>query len=121
MIASALRAEIQRFLLADADRLLEGDLARVAPGALLERDREAAPAAFLACQALCESLAAHFEGRSLDGFEAMLDAIDDLVQDPAELPVLRESLRRFTQHLEQLCQEATRAPRRQSDRHVSAA
>jgi hypothetical protein len=43
------------------------------------------------------------------------------VQDPAELPVLRESLRQFMEHLEQLSQEVNRAPRRQSERHVSAA
>jgi hypothetical protein len=121
MIASALRAEIQQFLAADPDGLVHGDLAGLALRVLLERDPEKAPAAFLACQALCESLAAHAEGASLDRFEATLDAIDDLVQDPAELPALRDSLRRFMQRLEQLGQEATRAPRRQSEHHVSAA
>jgi hypothetical protein len=120
MIASALRTEIQEFLVADSDRRVDGELARVALD-LLARGRHGGPAALLACQAFCESLVAHFEGRSLDRFEAMLDAIDDLVVDPAELPALRESLRRFTTQLEQLRLEATRAPRRQSERHVSAA
>jgi hypothetical protein len=120
MIASALRTEIQEFVVADSDRLVDGDMARVALDRL-ERDGDETPAALLACQALCESLAARFEGRSLDRFEALLDAIDDLVEDPAELPALRESLRRFTAELEQLGVEAPIAPRRQSERHVSAA
>jgi hypothetical protein len=121
MIASALRAEIQTFLAADSDRLVHGDLARLATGILQERDREKAPAAFLACQALCESLTACSERGSLDRFEATLDAIDDLVEDPAQLPVLREQLRRFMDRIEQLSLEASRAPRRQPEPHVSAA
>jgi hypothetical protein len=121
MIASAMRAEIQQFLAADSSRLVDEELARLATGMLQERDREEAPAAFLACQALCESLAARFEGRSLDRFEAMLDAIDDLVQDPAQLPPLREQLRGFIERVEQLSLETTRAPRRQSEHRVSAA
>ena len=120
MIASALRTEIQEFVVADSGRLVDGDLARVALD-LLGRGRHGGPAAFLACQAFCESLVAHCEGRSLDRVEAMLDAIDDLVVDPAELPALRESLRGFIAQLEQLCLEAPIAPRRQSERHVSAA
>jgi len=121
MIASAMRAEIQQFLAADSSRLADEELARLATGMLQERDREEAPAAFLACQALCECLTARFEGRSLDRFEAMLDAIDDLVQDPAQLPPLREQLRGFIERVEQLSLEATRAPRRQSEHRVSAA
>jgi hypothetical protein len=121
MIASALRAEIQQFLLTDPDRRIRGDLARLALGALRERDRDLTPATFLACQALCEFLVADGEGRSLDGFEAMLDALDELVEDPAQLPSLRAQLRSFIEHIEQLFQESSRAPRRQPALHVSAA
>jgi hypothetical protein len=120
MIASALRAEIQQYLAADPDQLVDANLARIALGAL-ERDADEAPAALLACQALCESLMARFQGQSLDRFEATLDAIDDLVEDPAELPDLRKSLRRFIEQLDRLSKEATRAPRRQLEHHVSAA
>ena len=121
MIASALRAQIQQVLASEPDGVANGDLARLALGVLLERDREQDPAAFLACEALCESLAARFEGRSLDRFEATLDAIDDVVPDPAHLPRLREELRHFIERVEQLSQEATRAPRRQPVLHESAA
>jgi hypothetical protein len=147
MIACALRTEIQLFCAAASDGLPEADLARCALAAhrlthgravdtaeaalpsaraltlLVERSVKEAPAAFLAYQALSEYLVAQLglEGGSFDRVEEALDAIDDLVQDPADLPVLRESLRRFTLHFEQLCHEVTRAPRRLSEHHVSAA
>jgi len=121
MIASALRTEIQQFLAAHSDPVVKEDLAHLAIRVLLERDREKAPAAFLACQALCESLTAYSAGGSLDRFETTLDAIDDLVQDPAQLPPLREQLRRFMERIEQLSKDASRAPRRQPEPHVSAA
>lgn len=147
MIASALRAEIQQSCAAAWGGVPDTDLARCALAAhrlthgrpvgaaeevlpstraltvLVERSVKDAPAAFLAYQALCEFLVTQLglEGGSLDRVEQALDAIDDLVQDPAELPLLRQSLRGFIHHFEQLCQESTRAPRRQSERHVSAA
>jgi hypothetical protein len=119
MIASALRTEIQQFCAEASVGRLEADLARRA----LAAHRTEGPAAVLAYEALCEYLSAQLglEGASLDRFEGTLDAIDDLVEDPAELPVLREQLRRFCEQLEQTCQEANRAPRRKPERHVSAA
>jgi hypothetical protein len=147
MIGSALRFEIRRCCAAISDYLPETDLARCALAAhrlmhgsrdgstegalpsaraltaLVERSVEAAPADFLAYQALCEYLVAQLglEGGSFDRAEEALDAIDDLVEDPAQLPTLRESLRHFVKHFEQFCQEVTIAPRRQSERRVSAA
>jgi hypothetical protein len=147
MIASALRAEIERSCAVASDGVSAADLARCALAVhqlthgravgnvgdalpstlaltiLVERSAKEAPAAFLAYQALCEFLVAQLrlEGGSFDRVEEALDAIDDLVKDPVELPVLRESLRRFVHHFEQLCQEVTCASRRQSERHVSAA
>ena len=147
MIASALRAEIQHFCEAAPDGLTDADFARCAIAAhrltrgravavaedglpsihalaiLVERSAKEAPAAFLACQALCESFMAHLglDDGAFDRAEAALDAIDDLVEDPAALPELREHLRRFVEHFEQLCKEANRAARRPSEQHVSAA
>jgi len=147
MIGSALRSEIRRCCAAISDGLPETDVAgcalavhRLVHGkrggsteealpsaraltALIERSVEAAPADFLAYQAICESLVAQLglEGGSFDRVEEALDALDDLVEDPSQLPTLRESLRHFVDHFEQFCQEVTLAPRRQSERRVSAA
>lgn len=147
MIASALRTEIQKFCAAAPDRLPGANLARCALAAhrlthgravvtaeeglpslraltlLVESSTKDAPATFLAYRALTENLVAQLglEGGNLDRVEEALDAIDDLVQDPRQLPILRERLRHFTNRFEQLCQEAPRATRRQSERRVSAA
>jgi hypothetical protein len=122
MIASALRAEIQQFIVSDRDGLVTGDLARLALTMLANSTDSHGPAALLACQAFCESLVAHVGGLSLDRFEATLDAIDDLVQDPAQLPMLRDRLRLFIEQVERRSQEVqSGAPRRQPALHVSAA
>lgn len=147
MIGSALRSEIRRCCAALSDGPPETDLARCALAAhrlmhgrqgvsteealpsaraltaLIERSVEGAPADFLAYQALCEYLLAQLrlEGGSFDRAEEALDAIDNLVEDPAQLPTLRESLRHFAKQFEQFCHEVTLAPRRQPERRVSAA
>jgi len=145
MIASALRSEIQPFCVTACERFPAGDLVRCAASAqrvvrgmragtpedklpamraltsLVERAASEQVAASLAYRALCECMVAQLGLESADGFEAALDALDDLVQDPAQLPPLRLQLRAFIEHFEQLCQEATRAPRRQPDLSVSAA
>jgi hypothetical protein len=144
MIASALRSEIQPFCITACERFPAGDLARCAASAqrAMRGMRVGAPedklpamrvltslvercapesATHLAYRAMCECLIAHLGLQSADAFEEALDALDDLVQDPAQLSPLRQQLRTFLGYFEQLCQEATRAPRRQPDLNVSAA
>jgi len=55
-----------------------------------------------------------------DGVEEVLDAIDDLVDDPARLPGLRDELREVIEHFDQLCVEVAHVDRR-AGLHVSAA
>ena len=52
--------------------------------------------------------------------EEIFDAIDALVEDPAELPVLREEIRRASSQLEILCFGFLRS-NRNHDFHISAA
>jgi hypothetical protein len=148
MIASALRTDIERFYGAACERAVDrGDFERCAAAArrLVVGRRVGAPeetlpatralsnlvqsaaaeqrAAVLSFRAICEYMAARLglEGASLECVEETLDAIDDMVQEPSELPLLREQLRRFTAQFEQMCQESTRVVRTRPDLHVSAA
>lgn len=90
---------------------------------LLDRAAEAQPAALLAYRALAEHLVAQVLPSSAASAarEQALDSIDDLVEDPADLPVLRAALNTFCGHFHRLCQEATRAPRLRADLTASAA
>ncbi len=147
MIAAALRTEIDRFCQSALERsepetlepcalaaqrltrgLRCGSGEESLPsmrelGELLDRTAEREPASALACRALTEHLVAQVvpsPGASA-AREAALDAIDDLVDDPTCLPVLRSALATFSEHLQRFFQEATRAPRRRGDVTASAA
>jgi len=148
MIGSALRAEIQMFYSTASDGRLDREvLARCAAAsakltrgvrvpaaeealpslsslaALVESSATEQPASYLAFRALGEYVAAQLgvaDGQ-LDRAEASLDTIDDIALDPAELPRIREQLRRYITLFQQLYQEAHRALRRQPALHVSAA
>ena len=148
MIGSALRREIQSFTSTASDGRFDREtLARCGSAlmkltrgvrigasddgspstsllaALVERSSLEAPEVYLAYRAFGEFFAAQLglSDADADRAEASLDAIDDIVQDPAELPRLRAQLSRFTDHFRLLCQEAQRAPRRQFEHRVSAA
>jgi hypothetical protein len=90
---------------------------------LVERALRSQPAAFLAYRALSEHLVAQVMSSPVAAAarEDAFDAIDDLVEDPTELPVLRRALLTFCEHFQHLCQEATRAPRRPTDLTATAA
>ena len=90
---------------------------------LVDRAARSQPGAFLAYRALAEHLATQVgHAEAADAAREMaFDTIDDLVEDPAELPVLRNALTTFCEHFEHLCQEATRAPRRRDALTASAA
>ena len=62
----------------------------------------------------------HARPECRDRMEEALDAIDVRVEDPMQLPALRDGLRGLTEQLERLCEEATRAGRT-DDIHISAA
>jgi hypothetical protein len=146
MIAAALRTEIDLFCRRALDRAELDALARCAVAAqrlthgdravdaeelptmhlleeLVERAARSQPAAFLAYRALSEQLVAQVKSCALAeaAREEAFDAIDDLVGDPTELPVLRSALLTFCEHFQHLCQEATRAPRRRGDLTATAA
>jgi len=53
-----------------------------------------------------------------NGVEEALDALDTLVGDPTQLPVLRSELHELIGHFDRLCEEVARA---RTDVHVSAA
>jgi hypothetical protein len=90
---------------------------------LVERAAHCQPAALLAYRALSEQLVAQVKpsARAEAAREEAFDAIDDLVEDPTELPVLRSALHTFCEHFQHLCQEATRAPRRRAALTATAA
>lgn len=137
MIAAALRTEIDLFCRSTVERCELDALARCvlaaqrltqglraggpeeslpsmrALGELLERAVETKPAVFLAFRAATEQLAMHVAPSSgaARAREEAFDTIDDLVEDPTELPALRDALTAFCDHFQRLCQEATRAPR----------
>jgi len=146
MIAAALRTEIDIFCRGALDRaeldalarcavatqhLTHGDLLAGAEelptmhllAELIDRAVRTQPAALLAYRAFSEHLVAQV--RPSSGAEAAreqaFDALDDLVADPTELPVLRGALHTFCEHFQLLCQEATRAPRRRADLTATAA
>ncbi|MGD0524292.1 MAG: hypothetical protein ABSE49_04060 [Polyangiaceae bacterium] len=147
MIASALRTEIERFYERATATVVRADFARCAVAAqrLLRGARPAAPeeslpsaralaalaehglaeqpAAHLAYGALCEYAVARMglDTGDLDRVESALDAIDDTVRDPADLPLLRARLKLFAEHFERFCEEATDARRPRSDLRISAA
>lgn len=147
MIASALRTEIEGFYIRASAVIGHADLVRCAVGAqrltrgmrvgaseeqlpsmralktLVEGGADEQQAAQLAYRALCEYMAARLglDSGNPDRVEAALDALDGLVQDPADLPALRARLRVFTEHFEHLCKEATDARRRHSNLRISAA
>jgi hypothetical protein len=146
MIAAALRTQIDLFCRRALDRTELDSLARCAvatqhlthgerpldsdelPAMLLlaelvEQAARSKPAAHLAYRALSEQLVAQVKPSPLADAarEEALDAIDDLVGDPTELPVLRSALHTFCEHFEHLCQEATRAPRRRAALTATAA
>ncbi len=147
MIAAALRTEIDLFWQYALERSEMDTLARCAVATqrlahgvgdgsgddslpsmramaeLLDRAALAQPAALLAYRALAEHLVAQALPSSAASAarEQALDSIDDLVEDPADLPVLRTALSTFCGHFHRLCQEATRAPRRRADLTASAA
>jgi len=147
MIAAALRNEIDLFCRRALDRADHDALARCAVATqhltadrnrgvgdeelpamrhlaeLVERAAHSQPAALLAYRALSEQLVAQVNPSPLAeaSREEAFDAIDDLVEDPTELPVLRSALRNFCEHFQHLCQEATRAPRRRADLTATAA
>lgn len=146
MIAAALRTEIDIFCRGALDRAEFDALARCAvatqhlihgdqtAGAeelptmrllreLVERAAHTQPAALLAYRALSEQLVAQVRpSAGVEGArEEAFDALDDLVADPTELPILRTALHTFCEHFQHLCQEATRAPRRRADLTATAA
>lgn len=147
MIAAALRTEMDLFWQHALERSERDTLARCAVATqhlaqglgvdcsdeslpsmramaeLLDRAASAQPAALLAYRALAEHLVAQVLPSSAASAarEHALDSIDDLVEDPADLPVLRTALNTFCSHFQRLCQEATRAPRRRADLTASAA
>ncbi|HTQ47208.1 MAG TPA: hypothetical protein VMI75_30845 [Polyangiaceae bacterium] len=146
MIAAALRTEIDLFCLRALDRADHGSLARCAlatqrlthgdrlAGAeelptmrllaeLVQRAARYHPATYLAYRALSEHLVAQVKPSSGAEVarEKAFDALDDLVADPTELPVLRSALHTFCEHFQHLCQEATRAPRGRADLTATAA
>jgi hypothetical protein len=148
MIASALRADVVRLARTRTDRTFDGEpLARCAavlqgltrgahatateePSssirtlmALCERGLRDRSAAGLVYRAFSEHLAAELDlpGADRDLVEAAFDELDERVEDPRELPSLREALRVFVAHFDRLCEEATRAPRRSHDLAVTAA
>ncbi len=53
--------------------------------------------------------------------EQALEAVDDLVVDPQDLPPLRQQFLRFIECFEQFCQEVTSDPERRTELRVSAA
>jgi hypothetical protein len=146
MIAAALRTEIDLFCHRALDRLDHDSLTRCAVAMLylthgdravgadalpamrlvaelVERAARSQPAALLAYRALGEQLIAQVKPCPVAeaAREEAFDAIDDLVGDPTELPVLRSALLIFCEHFQHLCQEATRAPRRRADLTATAA
>jgi hypothetical protein len=147
MIAAALRTQIDHFCRDALERSETEALARCAlatqrmtQGLQLDGAEKALPsmtalselvhralrshrAAFLAYRALAEQLAMHALPSMAPAAarEDAFDAIDDLVDDPTELPVLRSEVAAFCEHFQRLCQEATRAPRRLVDVSASAA
>lgn len=147
MIAAALRTEIDAFCHGALERYELETLSRCAVAAqrltqglrvggsegslpsvralaeLVDRAVRSQPGAFLAYRALTEHLEAQVvqPGGAASAREEAFDAIDDLVDDPTELPVLRNALLTFCEKFQQLCQEATRAPRRLADISASAA
>jgi hypothetical protein len=92
-------------------------------GELVERAERSQPAVFLAYRAVTEQLAMHVAPSpgAARAREEAFDTIDGLVEDPTELPALRNALSTFCDHFQRLCQEATRAPRRSDDLTASAA
>jgi hypothetical protein len=146
MIAAALRTEIDLFCQRALDRADHDALTRCAVATqhltqgdravgdeelpamrllaeLVERAAHEQPAALLAYRALSEQLVAQVKHSALAeaAREEALDAIDDLVGDPTELPTLRGALLTFCEHFQHLCQEATRAPRRRAALTATAA
>lgn len=146
MIAAALRTEIDLFSQRALDRVELAAFERCAlatqrltqgggaTGAeelptirvlaeLVERAARCQPAALLAYRAFSEELVAKVmpEAGTAVAREGAFDAIDDLVEDPTELPLLRSALLTFCDHFQHLCQEATRAPRRRGDLTATAA
>jgi hypothetical protein len=147
MIAAALRTEIDLFCHSAAERseletlercalatqrLTQGQRAggteeslpsMRALGDLIERAARSQPAVFLAYRAVTEQLALHVAPSpgSARAREEALDTIDDLVEDPTELPELRDAVVTFCDRFQRLCQEAIRAPRRSNDLTASAA
>lgn len=91
--------------------------------ALCERSVRDRSAACLVYRAFSEHLAAELDlpGADRDFVEAALDELDERVEDPRELPSLRDALRVFVAHFDRACEEVTRAPRRNHDLAVTAA
>jgi hypothetical protein len=121
MIASVLRAEIDR-LVAEAS---DPTLSRVAEGLLrAARSTETSPptAEQLTCRAFLERLALRLAlpGADAERVEADLDSLDDLVTDPRELHTLRAALHALVERVHFACdEEADR--KRDGDVSVSAA
>jgi hypothetical protein len=147
MIAAALRTEIDLFCRSAVERSELETLGRCALatqrltqglraegteaslpsmrvlGELVERAMRSQPAVFLAYRAVAEELAMHVASSSGAAWarEEAFDTIDAMVEDPTELPELRNALITFCDHFQRLCQEATRAPRRSLDLTATAA
>ncbi len=121
MISGALRTEIQRFAPRTQDAAR--DLLMRTLATLVERSATDDPAARLAYRAFAEHVAVQLGVLGADGsrVEQALDALDDLVEDPARLPALRQALRAFIQRFELQCDETVHVPRRRADVRVSAA
>lgn len=147
MIAAALRTEIDLFCRSTVERCEHDALARCvfatqrltqglraggdeeslpsmrALGELVERAVDTQPGVFLAYRAATEELVMHVAPSSgaARAREKAFDTIDDLIEDPTELPAMRDALNTFCDHFQRLCQEATRAPRRSTGLTASAA
>ncbi len=121
MIAGALRTEIQRFAPRAPDRARDALMHALAT--LVECSSPEDPAGRLACHAFAEHVAVELgaPGADRSRVEQALDAIDELVEDPAQLPGLRQALRAFMLRFERQCEETVRLPRRQTDVRISAA
>jgi hypothetical protein len=92
-------------------------------GELVESAERSQPAVFLAYRAVTEQLAMYVAPSpgAARAREEAFDTIDGLVDDPTELPALRNALITFCDYFHRLCQEAIRAPRRSDDLTASAA